>query len=49
MHVNPCVKETIRVRPTWFGSRHAPVEKQLSTTQELTEHPNFALGWLEKE
>lgn len=42
------VKEIIRVRPTWFGSRRAPIEKQLPTTQELSEFPNFALGWLEE-
>ncbi|GAB4449909.1 MAG: hypothetical protein Fur0044_45470 [Anaerolineae bacterium] len=43
------VKEIIRVRPTWFGSRRAPIEKQLPTTQELAQYPNFALGWLEEE
>ncbi len=41
------VKEIIRVRPTWFGSRRTPIE-DLPTTKELAEYPNFVLGWLEE-
>jgi probable phosphoglycerate mutase len=41
------VKDMIRVRPTWFGSRRTPIEN-LPTTKELAEYPNFVLGWLEE-
>jgi broad specificity phosphatase PhoE len=41
------VKDIIRVRPTWFGSRRTPIE-ELPTTKELAEYPNFVLGWLEE-
>jgi hypothetical protein len=42
------VREIIRVRPTWFGSRRTPIEKLLPTTEELAQYPNFVLGWLEE-
>jgi probable phosphoglycerate mutase len=43
------VKDIIRVRPTWFGSRRAPLDfNPLPTTDELNQSPNFALGWLEE-
>ena len=42
------VNGMIRVRPTWFGSRRAPIEvSMLPTDRELAETPNFVLGWLE--
>jgi broad specificity phosphatase PhoE len=41
------VKDIIRVRPTWFGSRRTPIDN-LPTTKELAEYPNFVLGWLEE-
>jgi broad specificity phosphatase PhoE len=42
------VKEIIRVRPTWFGSRRIPLEQMLPTSEELANYPNFVLGWLEE-
>lgn len=43
------VKDIIRVRPTWFGSRRGPVDVSATwTDRELGEMPNFVLGWLEE-
>lgn len=43
------VKDVIRVRPTWFGSRRGPVDPgSIPTDRELAETPNFVLGWLEE-